>query len=126
MQRSFFLSVLAGTVLALGMAAAPAISHASPEVTLTVLDPRAQRWAPEARPIQPRLKTLAGKKIAIVNNTKPGASYIRPHIIEVLKEKYPDIEFKEFVISYNAYPKKTEDLKAVSIWADAVVGMLGD
>lgn len=126
MNRRFFLSFLAGTAVVLGMAMMPMVSHASAEVSIKVLDPRAQRWAPEARPIQPRLATLAGKKIAIVNNTKPGAAYIRPYIIEVLKEKYPDIEFKEFVISYNMYPKKSEDLKAVAVWADAVIGMLGD
>ena len=95
-------------------------------VTLKVLDPRAERWTPPAKPIQPRLSTLDGKKIAIINNTKPGAAYIKPYIEKVLKEKFPNVEFKEYMISYNAYPNKSSDLKEVAAWADGVIGMLGD
>lgn len=95
-------------------------------VTLKVLDPRAERWSPPAKPIQPRLSTLNGKKIAIMNNTKPGAAYIQPFIEKVLKEKYPSVEFKEYKISYNAYPNKNNELKEIASWADGVIGMLGD
>lgn len=108
---------------ALLIAAAPAWAAG---VTLKVLDPRAERWSPPATPIQPRLSTLDGKKIAIVNNTKPGADYIQPFIEKVLKEKFPGVVFKEFKLSYNAYPNKANDLKEIAAWADAVVGMLGD
>jgi hypothetical protein len=101
-------------------------SAAGGKVALKVYDPRAERWTPPITPIQPRLSTLDGKKIAIINNTKPGADYIRPYIEKVVKEKFPKAETKEFVISYNAYPAKRDDLKAVEDWADAVIGLLGD
>ena len=106
----------------------PMLSNAteSGAVTLKILDPVAQRYVPVSRHINKRLDTLAGKKIAIVNNTKPGADYLKPHVEKVLKEKYPDIEFKEFRVSYNMYPKKKDDLKKVSEWADAAIHMLGD
>jgi hypothetical protein len=103
-----------------------AASAAVGKVELKVYDPRAELWAPPVTPIQPRLATLDGKKIALLNNTKPGADFIRPHIEKVLKEKFPKAEIREFVISYNAYPSKRDDMKVVKDWADAVIGLLGD
>ncbi len=119
--RKIFFSVLAAALLIPALSARPAAA-----VELKVYDPRAELWSPVSKPIQARLSTLDGKKIAIINNTKPGADYIRPYVEKVLKEKFPKAEIKEFVISYNAYPKKNEDLKAVAAWADGVVGLLGD
>ena len=93
---------------------------------LKVYDPRAALSAPLLQPLHPRLSTLNEKKIAIINNTKPGANYIRPYVEKVIKEKFPTVEFKEFIISYKSYPKKAEDIKAAVEWADCVIGMMGD
>ena len=120
--RKCVFSLFAAAML---VSALPVLAAAA-DVELKVYDPRAELWTPPLTPIHARLSTLAGKKIAIINNTKPGADYIRPHVVEVLKEKFPDAEIKEFIISYNAYPKKSEDLKAVAAWADGVIGLLGD
>ncbi|MCE5283280.1 MAG: hypothetical protein LLG93_14415, partial [Deltaproteobacteria bacterium] len=79
-----------------------------------------------AAPINARLKTLEGKKIGILNNTKPGADYFQPYVMQVLKESYPAIEFKAWNISYNDYPKKADELKAIAAWSDGVIGLLGD
>lgn len=93
---------------------------------LKVLDPRAELFSNPASPINPRLKSLDGKKIGILNNTKPGADYFQPYLLQVLKESYPTIEFKVWKISYNDYPKKADDLKAIAAWSDGVIGLLGD
>jgi hypothetical protein len=119
------LAVLAVVPALAWLPSAPA-DAAESKAVLKVLDPRAELYSEPARPISPRLSTLDGKKIAILNNTKPGANTFRPHLEAVLKAKYPTVEFKEFVVSYNDYPKKAEDLKAVAQWADGVIGMLGD
>lgn len=101
-------------------------AYAAGQVTLQVLDPRAELMSTPAAPINPRLKTLEGKKIGILNNTKPGADYFQPYIMQVLKETYPTVEFKAWNISYNEYPNKANELKALAAWSDGVIGLLGD
>jgi hypothetical protein len=101
-------------------------AYATEQVTLQVLDPRAELMSAPAAPINARLKTLEGKKIGILNNTKPGADYFQPYVMQVLKESYPTIEFKAWNISYNDYPKKADELKAIAAWSDGVIGLLGD
>jgi hypothetical protein len=100
--------------------------YAAGQVELKVLDPRAELMSAPAAPINTRLKTLEGKKIGILNNTKPGADYFQPYLMQVLKEAYPTIEFKVWNISYNDYPNKANELKELAAWSDAVIGLLGD
>lgn len=101
-------------------------AYGADQVTLQVLDPRAELLSAPAVPINARLKTLEGKKIGILNNTKPGADYFQPYVMQVLKESYPKIEFKAWNVSYNDYPNKAAELKALAAWSDGVIGLLGD
>jgi len=96
------------------------------QVTLNVLDPRGELFTPPVMPTTARLDTLAGKKIGILNNTKPGADAFQPYLEKALKEMVPTIEFKTWVIPYNAYPDKEKDLKALAEWSNGVIGLLGD
>jgi len=100
--------------------------NAAGQVELKVLDPRAELMSTPAAPINPRLKTLEGKKIGILNNTKPGADYFQPVLMQALKETYPTIEFRVWNISYNDYPNKANELKELAAWSDGVIGLLGD
>lgn len=93
---------------------------------LEVLDPRGELFTPPFTPISARLTTLAGKKIGILHNTKPGADAFQPFMEKALKGAFPTIEFKTFVIPYNAYPGKEKDLKALADWSNGVIGLLGD
>ena len=93
---------------------------------LEILDPRAEIFTPPQLPVSPRLSTLAGKKIGILNNTKPGADSFLPFMQKAIKESFPTAEFKTFQVSYNAYPGKEKDLKALADWSDGVIGLLGD
>jgi len=99
---------------------------AAEQFKLEILDPRAEIFTPPQVPVSPRLSTLAGKKIGILNNTKPGADSFLPFMQKALKEAFPTVEFKTFQISYNAYPGKEKDLKALADWSDGVIGILGD
>jgi hypothetical protein len=101
-------------------------AYAAGTVSIKVLDPRGELFSTPASPINARLKTLEGKKIGILNNTKPGADYFLPYLMQVLKESYPTIEFKVWNISYNLYPNKARDLKELAAWSDGVIGLLGD
>ncbi len=101
-------------------------SIAASPVKLEILDPRGELFTPPFTPISARLTTLAGKKIGILHNTKPGADAFQPFMGKALKEVIPTIEFKTFVIPYNAYPGKEKDLKALADWSNGVIGLLGD
>ncbi len=128
-MRKFWLSLLflgiAVTAFA-GETQAIAAAAAQDEVVLKVLDPRAQFWGPQAQKLCPRLDTLDGKKIALVNNGKAGGDHMIGPMLEVLSARYPKTEFKKFKVSFFDYAKKEEDMKAVAEWADGVVEMLGD
>jgi hypothetical protein len=101
-------------------------AYAAGQIELKVLDPRAELLSAPAAPINTRLKTLEGKKIGILNNTKPGADSFQPYLMQVLKEAYPTVEFKVWNISYNDYPNKANELKELAAWSDGVIGLLGD
>jgi hypothetical protein len=100
--------------------------HTEEIVVLRVLDPRGEIFTPPAKPIAARLKTLVGKKIGILSNTKPGADAFQPYLKKAPKEVTPNIEFKTSVISYNAYPGKERNVKALADRSDGVIGLLGD
>ena len=99
---------------------------AAEPVKLEILDPRSELFTPPVTPVSPRLGTLAGKRIGVLNNTKPGADSFLPYLQKAIKEAFPTVEFKTFAISYNAYPGKEKDLKALADWSDGVIGLLGD
>ncbi len=101
-------------------------ARAADPVTLEILDPRAETYTPPVTPISPRLGSLDGKKVGILNNTKPGADSFIPYLQKAIQEKFPKVEFKVFPISYNAYPGKEKDLKALADWSDGVIGLMGD
>jgi len=126
-QRKFILTVLLATcflTVSVCMITQPALS--ATETQIKVLDPRGELYSAPAMPINARLKTLDGKKIGILNNTKPGADSFLPYLLQALKEVYPTIEFKTWTIPYNVYPNKANDLKALAAWSDGVIGLLGD
>lgn len=101
-------------------------SEMEENVTLNVLDPRGDLFAPPFVPIAARLDTLSGKKIGILRNLKPGADSFAPHLESALKGIVPDIQFRTWVIPYNEYAQKAEEMKALAAWSDAVIGMMGD
>ena len=113
-----FLAISAGKFTGGAMAAEP--------VKLEILDPRSELFTPPLTSVSPRLSTLAGKKIGFLNNTKPGADSFLPYLQKAIKDAFPTVEFKTFAISYNAYPGKEKDLKALAEWSDGVIGLLGD
>jgi len=96
------------------------------EVKLEVLDPRGELYTPPVQSINPRLSSLAGRKIGIMNNGKAGADAFQPHLEKALKGAAPGVQLRTWGIAYNVYPDKAKDLKAMADWSDAVIGLLGD
>jgi hypothetical protein len=118
-----WVAIMLAAILALVCTAS---AYAASTVELKVLDPRAELFTSPSVPISARLRTLDGKKIGILKNSKPGGDDFAPALMQVLKEVYPTIEFKLWSIPYNEYPNKDNDLKALAACSDAVIGMLGD
>jgi hypothetical protein len=61
------------------------------EVTLELLNPMGVIEQPQTLALRPRLSDLADKKIALVNNIKPGVLNLFDVLEELLKQKYPGI-----------------------------------
>jgi hypothetical protein len=69
---------------------------AEEEEVLEVLNPFAERAEPVVDPA-PRLDTLEGKTIGLINTDKPGSNYFLNAVEDLLEEKYPTVKFKYFV-----------------------------
>jgi ribosome biogenesis GTPase A len=61
------------------------------EVSLEVLNPMGVIEPEPTLALRPRLSDLAGKKIALVNNIKPGVPQLFDVLEELLKQKYPGV-----------------------------------
>jgi hypothetical protein len=62
---------------------------ASAQVTLEVMNPRGEIPPPKTLGISPRIGTLDGKKIVLVDNGKYGASNFLDALADKIKAKYP-------------------------------------
>ncbi len=64
---------------------------ASAEVKLAVLNPRGEVQPPPAKGLQPRLASLDGKRIALLENGKMGSREFQDALEGLLKERYPNL-----------------------------------
>ena len=124
-KRLLIGAVLVGLFTVFSFAMTPEAKAADP-VKLEILDPRGELFTLPVTPINPRLSSLEGKKIGIINNGKEGADTFQPYLEKVLKEAVPTVEIRRWGIPYNAYPGKEKDFQEVVKWSDGVIGLLGD
>jgi hypothetical protein len=85
MKKRTFLFLMALAVAVALCWAAPAAD----QVTLEVLNPRGEVPALPALALRPRVSDLSGKKIALIDNGKPGARNLLDAVQEILKQRYP-------------------------------------
>jgi len=62
---------------------------ASAQVTIEVMNPRGEIPPPKTMGISPRVPSLDGKRIVLVDNGKFGADNFLAVIAQMLKQKYP-------------------------------------
>ncbi|MFC1967295.1 hypothetical protein ACFLV2_01440 [Chloroflexota bacterium] len=73
------------------------------------------------------MKTLEGKKIGVINNTKNGGEILWPFIEEELRKRYPKVEFREWRIGFAFVPEEKEPmLQEVTAYSDGVIAFMGD
>ncbi len=80
---------------------------------------------PEAAPPPPRLKTLRGKRIGLLDISKPGGSYFLDRLADLLRAKYGVAEVvraKKPTYTKNAPPEVIDQLRSL----DAIVEGLAD
>ncbi len=97
------------------------------KVTLDVLNPRGKLAEFSEFPSSPRLSSLSGRKIGILNNTKNGAETLIPYLKEALQRRYPDIELGMWKVNY-ALSKDVKEpkLKEIAEYCNGVIALLGD
>ena len=64
---------------------------ASAETTLAVLNPRGDVSPPPPKGLEPRLASLDGKRIALLENGKTGAKEFMDALEELLNQRYPSV-----------------------------------
>jgi len=92
-------------------------------VELTVLNPRGMVEAKSAFAPNPRVKDLAGKRVGLYSNGKPGMDNFYTVFEELLKKKYPTVTVKVLTGSFEITDK---DAKDWSPQIDTFVYAVGD
>jgi hypothetical protein len=92
-------------------------------VELAVLNPRGRVEARPASAPNPRVKELAGKRVGLYSNGKPGMDNFYGVLEELLKKKYPTVTVKKLTGSFEITDRDAKD------WApqiDTFVYAVGD
>jgi hypothetical protein len=92
---------------------------------LTVLNPLGTPPPITLKPMAPRLDTLDGKTIYIVNDGYPGSGILLKELTAVCKEKYPDTTFVYRDKKAGMSGEDPELLKEMEEKADAMIIALG-
>jgi hypothetical protein len=101
-------------------------AHAESQVTLTVMNPRADLQGPTPIPLAPRLRTLEGQRIGLINNTKENATLLQPELEKALQEMLPSAKLKSWSISYRPFENKNRALEEPAKDSDGIILLFGD
>lgn len=97
------------------------------KMTLKVMNPRGEAEAIKKVALSPRLPSLQGRKIGILQNTKPGGDMLLPYVQDALKARFPGIEFRKWTVPHHMLPdEKTQALKEIVAYSDGVIALIGD
>ena len=100
--------------------------HAASQVTLTVMNPRADLQGPTPIPLASRLRTLEGRRIGLINNTKENATLLQPELEKALREMLPSAKLKSWSISYRPFENKNRALEEPAKDSDGIILLFGD
>jgi hypothetical protein len=101
-------------------------AHAGSQVTLAVMNPRADLQGPTPIPLAPRLRTLEGQRIGLINNTKENATLLQPELEKALREMLPSAKLKSWSISYRPFENKNRALEEPAKDSDGIILLFGD
>lgn len=129
-QKSFLFVFLllifpSASVFPVGIGATSEARAGSP-VILTVMNPRAELRGPNPVTLSPRLRTLEGKRIGLINNTKDNAALLQPELEKALREFLPTGEIKSWSIPYRPSETKAINLEEAARGSDGIILFIGD
>jgi hypothetical protein len=97
-----------------------------PKVEWLIRNPKGEIESKKVFAPAPRLPSLAGKRIALVSNTKPGVDTFMDAVESLLKARYPDISFVKQLSTTVNLEMKPEFYDEVVKSADAFIFGSGD
>jgi hypothetical protein len=96
-------------------------------VTLELLNPKGVIEPPKTLGLAPRVTDLAGKRIALIQNNKPGATNLYDALEELLKNKYPNVTIvRQYQTGPVNPPRDPERYKKAAAESQAFVFAMGD
>ncbi len=96
-------------------------------ISLEVLNPMGVIEPPATLGISRRVANLAGKKIALMHNNKPGASNLLDALQELLNKRYPTDSFvREYQTAPVQRPKDPDLYKKAAAECEAFIFAMGD
>ena len=105
----------------------PNASAKPAQITLEVLNPMGVIESPQTFGLSPRVADLAGKKIALMHNNKPGASNLLDAVQELLKKRYPDASFSRGYQTQPVQPPKDPEMyKKAAAESNVFIFAMGD
>jgi len=99
---------------------------ANEEVTLEVLNPMGAIMPPETLGLAHRISDLAGKKIALMHNNKPGVTNLYVVLEELLKQEYPGITPAREYQAGSVTQEREDMYQKVAAECDAFIFAIGD
>lgn len=96
------------------------------KVTLELLNPMGVIEPEPYLALRPRLSDLAGKKIALVKNNKPGVPQLFDILEELLKQKYPGVTIQRGFNPGIPAQAQEEHFQEIAQECDAFVYAMGD
>ena len=125
--RCLLVAILVVSLLSCA-ASAPAQAQAKTDrITLEVMNPMGVIEPPTTLGISQRVPDLAGKRIALMHNNKPGASNLLDALQKLLSKRYPTATFVRGYETGPVMPPKDPDMyKKAAAACDMFIFAIGD
>ncbi len=120
-------TVLLGSLLSLSAARSEQTPAKPERISLEVMNPMGVIQPPATLGISPRIVDLAGKRIALMHNNKPGASNLLNALEKLLSQRYPTASFVRGYETDPVMPPKDPDMyKKAAAKCDTFIFAMGD
>jgi len=127
LMRCFAVAALFVNLLPLAAAESMQTPAKPSQTTLEVLNPMGVIEPPATLGLSPRVSNLAGIKIALMHNNKPGASNLLDVLQDLLKKKYPDQSYARGYQTQPVQPPKDPEMyKKAAAECRAFIFAMGD
>ena len=94
---------------------------------MRVRNPRGEADRKPEVSINPRLETLLGRNIGILDNSKGGGEILLPYLEYAIKSRIPSVELRVWRVPF-ALPAHIKDprLREIAEFSDGVIALIGD